>query len=383
MVRVSPVLFSCLVLKVDGHGHITFPPNRAKGNLSVAGLSDWNPDAPFLWFSQPMVIPGEPTLNDAEFRTYNVHVKSGDHDWSRRMPWRAPGAAPVRGSGCGVAGGADVMIPNGGSAPPGYAMGVDGLELPENKPSVWKIGGVETVGFALLANHGGGYSWRLCKKGGNVTEECFQQNTLPFHGESSWLHYAEVIPSRDDSGPLKFPKVEIPRVVVPGEQVHPKGSHWARNPIPGCNYCDQTKCGGLLPNTTEKITIPPFDQLPENYTQYGGNAWYKSEMCAQQCSGFNFMQCPPGMQQFDEPAPGISGYIGNFMVMGTDIEAAGKVVGIEGFSYSIMDEVKVPEHLDEGEYLLSWRWDCEQSPQIWQQCADIKLVKDTSVQVLV
>jgi len=134
---------------------------------------------------------------------------------------------------------------------------------------------------------------------------------------------------------------------------------------------------------TEKITVPPFDKVPDEFAQYGGNAWLESEGCAQQCSGFNFMQCPPGMQQFDEPAPGISGYIGNFMVTG-DIESAAeqKVVGIEGFSYSIMDKVEVPEHLEEGEYLLSWRWDCEQSPQIWQQCADINLVKQ-SVEVLV
>jgi hypothetical protein len=236
---------------------------------------------------------------------------------------------------------------------------------------------VATVGFSILANHGGGYSWRLCKKGGTINEECFQQNTLPFHGNHSWLHYAEVIPSRDGSGPLVFPEVTIPRVVVPGDQVHPKGSHWARNPIPSCKYCDQSKCGGVLPNMTEPVTVPPYDKLPPNYTQYGGNAWYKQEMCAQQCSGFNFMQCPPGMHQFEEPAPGISGYIGNFMLMGSEVDVLEpKVVGIEGFPFSVMDKVEVPEHLEEGDYILSWRWDCEQSPQIWQQCADVKLVRD-------
>lgn len=272
-----------------------------------------------------------------------------------------------------------MMIPNGGAPPPGYAMGTDGLELPEQEATEWQIGGVATVGFALLANHGGGYSWRLCKKSGTVDEECFQKTTLPFHGKHSWLQYVDVIPTRDDSGPLKFPKVEIPRVTVPGDQVHPKGSHWARNPIPGCKYCDQTKCGGLLPNVTEKITLDGFDKLPEEATQYGGNDWYKSESCAQQCSGFNWMQCPPGMTQFEEPAPGISGYLGNFMILGNinsvNVTTPPKSVGIEGFSYSIMDEVKIPDDLEEGDYFLSWRWDCEQSPQIWQQCADIRLVK--------
>lgn len=348
----------------------------------MAGLSDIMSEAataPYLWFSQPMVIPGEPTLNDAEYRTYNVDVKDGEHDWSRKMPWRAPGQAPVRGSGCGVAGGAPVMIPNGGAPPPGYDMGVDGMELPEQEATEWQIGGVATVGFSMVANHGGGYSWRLCKKSDGVSEECFQKTTLPFHGDHSWLQYTDLLPSRDESGPLKFPKVEIPRVTVPGDQVHPVGSHWARNPIPSCKYCDQSKCGGLLPDLTEKVTVSPYDMYPENYTQYGGNDWYKQEMCAQQCSGFNWMQCPPGTAQFDEPAPGISGYLGRFAILGDievkDITKPPKVVGIEGFDYSVMDEVKIPDELEEGEYLLSWRWDCEQSPQIWQQCADIRLVK--------
>jgi hypothetical protein len=258
-------------------------------------------------------------------------------------------------------------------------MGVDGLDLPEQEATEWEIGGVATVGFSMVANHGGGYSWRLCKKSDGVSEECFQKTTLPFHGDHSWLQYTDLIPSRDESGPLKFPKVEIPRVTVPGDQVHPAGSHWARNPIPSCKYCDQSKCGGLLPDLTEKVTLSPYDMYPENYTQYGGNDWYKQEMCAQQCSGFNWMQCPPGTAQFDEPAPGISGYLGRFAILGDievkDITKPPKVVGIEGFDYSVMDEVQIPDELEEGEYLLSWRWDCEQSPQIWQQCADIRLVK--------
>lgn len=32
----------------------------------------------------------------------------GAGDWSRKNPWRAPGTAPVFGSGCGVYGGREV-----------------------------------------------------------------------------------------------------------------------------------------------------------------------------------------------------------------------------------------------------------------------------------
>ena len=75
-------------------------------------------------------------------------------------------------------------------------------------------------------------------------------------------------------------------------------------------------------------------------------------------------------------------YIGNFMLVGDPLIAP-KVVGIAGFSFSSMDKLKVPDHLEEGEYLQSWRWDCEQSLQIWQQLADIRLVKQSEEEVLV
>jgi hypothetical protein len=69
------------------------------------------------------------------------------------------------------------------------------------------------------------------------------------------------------------------------------------------------------------------------------------------------------MVQFQEPASGLSGFD---PMDGTDY--------LGGFRYSIMDEVEVPSTLPAGEYLLSWRWDVEQSQQIWQGCADIVLV---------
>ncbi len=66
--------------------------------------------------------------------------------------------------------------------------------------------------------------------------------------------------------------------------------------------------------------------------------------------------CPPGTSQFPEPAPGISGF--------------GKNV----WPWSIADYVRVPESLEQGRYLLSWRWDCEESTQVWQNCADIAVI---------
>jgi len=39
-----------------------------------------------------------------------------------------------------------------------------------------------------------------------------------------------------------------------------------------------------------------------------------------------------------------------------------------------MDQVEVPQNIEAGEYVLSFRWDCEMSAQIWNVCANIDIV---------
>jgi len=43
--------------------------------------------------------------------------------------------------------------------------------------------------------------------------------------------------------------------------------------------------------------------------------------------------------------------------------------------WSIKDRVIVPDNLTPGDYILSFRWDSQRTPQIWSNCANIKLVK--------
>ncbi len=40
----------------------------------------------------------------------------------------------------------------------------------------------------------------------------------------------------------------------------------------------------------------------------------------------------------------------------------------------IVDMVRVPAGTPAGEYVLGWRWDCEESNQIWQSCSDVSVV---------
>ena len=37
------------------------------------------------------------------------------------------------------------------------------------------------------------------------------------------------------------------------------------------------------------------------------------------------------------------------------------------------DLVRVPQSLEAGEYVLSFRWDCQNTPQVWNSCATIQV----------
>ena len=158
MVRGAALTVSIqLIAVVQGHGHITWPPARNNGSFAKAGNSH---NMESFWFSQPALIPAgtKPTL-PAYARTYNTATFDGPADFTRSMPWRAPGLAPVLGSGCGVAGGNTLanMSGNGGVPPPGFARGQDFLEIPTTFPPMfWARGSTQEVAWAALANHGGG-----------------------------------------------------------------------------------------------------------------------------------------------------------------------------------------------------------------------------------
>lgn len=40
----------------------------------------------------------------------------------------------------------------------------------------------------------------------------------------------------------------------------------------------------------------------------------------------------------------------------------------------IVDQVLIPQGIKAGAYVLNWRWDCEESNQIWQSCSDVTII---------
>ena len=167
-----------LITGVAGHGSVNYPPSTRQGVGTAGSMTQGGfcikqgiIYGPCLMFSQPnltqpnpriAIIPGPPTLNDSMYRTVNVGISSGPGDWTRIMPWRSPGSAPVLGSGCGVAGGGNLRQSNGGWPPTGMAQGADPLAtLPKGNTTVWKAGSVVEVAWGQWTNHGGGYSCAL------------------------------------------------------------------------------------------------------------------------------------------------------------------------------------------------------------------------------
>ena len=72
----------------------------------------------------------------------------------------------------------------------------------------------------MVANHGGGYSYRLCPATQAPTEACFQAHALRFAGDRQTI----VNVSGDVVATIPAVRLDV------GTQ--PAGSQWARNPIP-------------------------------------------------------------------------------------------------------------------------------------------------------
>ena len=133
------------------------------------------------------------TINDPLHRTFNRNCTGSclgsDKDWTKFNPWRAPGSAPVY-DPCGRAGGGP--HPTGGKGEyvtTKYAkLGDVGSQLPK-MPSgaVWKVGSVVETLWSIRANHGGGWQFRLCPLGPELTEACFQETPMPFAGNSKMM----------------------------------------------------------------------------------------------------------------------------------------------------------------------------------------------------
>jgi len=302
------------VLLAESHAGMNKPCSWYDPDCKL-GMAHWNEgDAGYravAWFTNWTFIPGERTIPDA------LLTFAKNKGTPRNHPWFAPGAAPVW-SPCGISGGNPEGCPTGDQTHRdcpggGYAHGIDARMLQGNKqPTVWKAGDIVEVAWAVRANHGGGYSYRLCRRTSarniDITEQCFQASPLDFVGDTQWIQFGA-----DENNRTAIAAMRTRNGTTPS------GSQWTRNPIPAC--------------------ADP--------------------------SGGADGKCPG--TQFPPPAPGIYGYYG-YGVMGPHFAATDRL-----HDMNIVDKIQLPRDLALGDYVLSFRWDCEQNPQIWSTCADIRI----------
>lgn len=272
--------------------------------------------------------PIEPTLPE-KYRTWNIKNRSAMGDFTKHHPWRAPGRSPTV-DPCGI-GGAYLLASEGGVAPQGSKLFARGSELPVGSRAEWIASSTVEVGWMVGTNHGGGYIYSLCPAGEPLTEECFQQQVLPFVDSFHTIRYL------DNGTEFQIPAVDV------REGTWPTGSAWRLNPIPACN-CDQGDGCSAQGGATDLQRAysndgPPH---PRNEAKYGND-------------------CPTGTQ-FPVPFPhgyGMHMWYDNQMGPSRDM-------------WAIVDHVQIPDLT--GDFVLRWRWDTEQNPQIWSHCADVRII---------
>jgi len=330
-----------LINYVSGHASMYIPPPRSAGAgakpIFTPGSCN---NGACMWFSQGCTIgcacnednthfhqhlcdnsTVEPLVNDPKYRTFNRFnnhsIPFWPADWTKWHPWRYPGTS-VPLNPCGLSGGStknnDVAGGYGNQTIAGV-QGFPGTELPPIEyKTTWKVGSVVDVAWGISANHGGGYLYRLCPKDSELTEDCFMKMPLKFHGDKQTLVWSD------------GHEVEIDAVRI-SEGVYPENSVWTKNPIPACDDVS----GGFQGVGCDKPQFPP----PTG--------------CNDTCWGYQ--PCFPG--EFPDGCPGPI-----------------KTKEMPG----IVDKVEIPADLKPGEYTVGFRWDCEQTPQIWQFCGDVNIV---------
>eukprot|EP00937_MAST-01D_sp_MAST-1D-sp2_P002610 g2610.t1 len=245
-------------------------------------------------------------------------------------PWRAPGSAPVE-DACGMAGGAPRA--GGGeavfAAVPWAKQGDLGSDvLPKGAPAaVYRAGTDVEVAWAIRYN----------------------RTPLAFTGPPRLVHI--------DGTETAYEPVYVSKGVTP------PGAAWAMNPIPRVTPGGGSGMPAWLSDACARSGTG--SQGPAG-AAFRGNA---SELDA--CRSFDPV-CRENASQpwFRLPDPLSDAQGRGSPVRPGDVE--GRCSGDWTSGY-IVDTVRIPAGLAPGDWVLGWRWDCEETSQVWANCADVRV----------
>ena len=375
-VRVLVALGLCVTL-VAGHGSLLYPLPRGgvdrdvepfasggwpKGHYTCTCTNGTESDGKkclpgqsCLWFNQGCTIgcpcsgngtmsrhpnysacgtPAISTNNAVRTRTINRGATPGSkEDVYRYMPWRAPGSA-VPADPCGVAGGDQHGVhqtAGGEYFPTKHAkIGDHGSKLqPYFSGANWKAGSVVEASWFIQANHAGGYYYRLCPADEELSEACFERTPVPWGSNETIIRLGDGNES-------------VVNATFLTEGTLPKGSSWKMNPVPGCcPGASDTSAG-----TCEKagVTCGSYE-----HTAMGHKCG--DHQCGHD-SGLGVSKPAFAWPTDDKSAP---------------------PTGVAP-KFAIVDKLQLPPNLKKGHWVLGWRWDCEETAQVWMACSDINIV---------
>jgi hypothetical protein len=330
---MQDLLLLSLAVGAAGHGAMTRPPPR-NGLVDPPGCTMPNdsthsvPDHQnsecyrhMRWFcgvagTSPVdcaTPPGLPSIPESMYSSPPGFVWSGGTPSEpcpgcMNIPWRSAGSS-VPASACGVF----ELDPR-----------QNGVKLNLTQRTVWKSGQIVTLGHSIAANHGGGYSWRLCPASTDLSdphqaEDCFRRYPLPFADQSHTIQWSGNLTVRDS---VKISASQTSSGTTPA------GSTWRRHPIPSLEFCAVGPCD--------------VSKCPAGWTQ---------------------SPCPA----FKPPCDGCWGGV---------VDAQGGAGNSHHEDFEVLDDVVIPTDWPAGDYTLQWRWDTESLPgykQVWTNCADVTI----------
>jgi hypothetical protein len=163
-------------------------------------------------------------------------------------------------------------------------------------------------------------SYRLCPADKQLTEECFSKMPLQFVGNSSLRYGGE--------GGRRVWFDSRARGWETSVGTLPAGSSWRKVPLPRA----PARAGEDWGWKNFGASFEPVCDEPKECTEGKGHS---APLGACQCSGQGAPTNPIGAE--------------------------------------IVDRVVIPVDVPPGDYVLGWRWDCEQTPQVWSSCSDVTI----------
>ena len=364
--------------------------------------------------------PETPAL-PKEFATFNADDTSPMGAWNKYMPWRFPGRAKPLDS-CGVASGflptAAVQFAHQFAASSGVTQGMHGTSLPVGPLTTWEANAVVEASFTLVVNHGGGYQYRACRVDTKASpdEDCFEANPLRFADSQHTVRFSEAA----GGGEVVIAAVDV------NVGVHPAGAAWRRLPLPACNCDSGHYCGAAGSVTSGKTASTASTAYAAGQKAHGecttGLQFEAAHLSSTWTEGYGYNVASLGRTTRTDKAGGAkadageksgqaSPSVGTCAVIKSEAECLASSAGCAWHSsaaktvcydkgstkrrrlqqtgdfsgtgaqdektprWRIVDRLIAPP--TPGQYLLQWRWDNDQTPQIWTTCADITVIEPT------